>query len=100
MSYKFERLPIIKGLIYNNIKMLEDIKIAKIDKELARELITEEVDCLIKDFLYVKKFGTKKQVLRFKSDMREIRDILFSYLLKIQHDPDIFQVYSRILTII
>ncbi len=100
MDKKMERLPLIKGLIYKNIKMLEDRKVEKIDKEISRDLITEEVDCLIKDFLYIKLFGTTKQVLRFQSDMREIRDMLFSYLLKVQHDKDIYQVYNRILTII
>ena len=77
MDKKMERLPLIKGLIYKNIKMLEDRKVEKIDKEISRDLITEEVDCLIKDFLYIKLFGTTKQVLRFQSDMREIRDMLF-----------------------
>lgn len=99
MNYKFKRLTIVKGLIQDNIKMLEDRKIAKIDKEISRDLINEEVDCLIKDFLFIKKFGNKKQFLRFKSDMREIRDMLFSYLLR-HHDNDIYQAYTRILIII
>ena len=100
LNLKLKRLPIIKGLIYKNIKILEDITIAKIDREISRELITEEVDCLIKDFLYIKIFGTTKQVLCFQTNMREIRDMLFSYLVKIQHDKDINQVYNCILSII
>ena len=71
LNLKLKRLPIIKGLIYKNIKILEDITIAKIDREISRELITEEVDCLIKDFLYIKIFGTTKQVLCFQTNMRE-----------------------------
>lgn len=99
MNYKLERLPIIKGFIYNNIKMLEDRKLNKIDKEISRNLIEEEVECLIKDFLYTKLFGSTKQVLRFQSEMREIAEMLGSYLQR-HHDKYISRVYASIQDII
>lgn len=100
MIYDKERIKILKIYIRENIKTLEEKKAIKIDKEIARMLIGEEVEALIRGFLYTKIMGTTKQVLEFEKDMREVREYLFTYLLKVQHDIEITKVYENMLFIV
>lgn len=100
MIYDKERIKILKMYICENIKTLEEKKAVKIDKEIARMLIGEEVEALIKSFLYTKIIGTTKQVLEFEKDMREVREYLFTYLIKVQHDIEISKVYENMLFIV
>lgn len=100
MIYDKERIKILKIYIRENIKTLEEKKAVKIDKEIARMLIGEEVEALIRGFLYTKIMGTTKQVLEFEKDMREVREYLFTYLLKVQHDIEITKVYENMLFIV
>lgn len=100
MIYDKERIKILKIYIRENIKTLEEKKAVKIDKEIARMLIGEEVEALIRGFLYIKIMGTTKQVLEFEKDMREVREYLFTYLLKVQHDIEITKVYENMLFIV
>lgn len=100
MIYDKERIKILKIYIRENSKTLEEKKAIKIDKEIARMLIGEEVEALIRGFLYTKIMGTTKQVLEFEKDMREVREYLFTYLLKVQHDIEITKVYENMLFIV
>ena len=56
-----EKREIIKFYIYENIKILENKRVAKEDKKIARMLIREEVDALVKRYQ-----KAEKTILRLK----------------------------------
>lgn len=103
---KRERIDLIKMFIYENIKILEDTKAAREDKKVARMLIREEVEGLAKDFFKaITIYGASEEVLAYRSDMKEVAEMLRSYLAKLEynensHDKEIYRVYSDILFII
>lgn len=100
-----ERISVIKNYIYENIKILEDRKAELEDKKISRKLIKEEVECLEKHLLYLVLTGTTEQVEDFRSDMREVENMLQSYLAKLSQtankfDNEIYQVYTDMIIII
>lgn len=103
---KREKIDLIKKFIYENIKILEDTKAAREDKKIARMLIREEVEGLAKDFFKAITIdGTSEEVLAYRSDMKEVAEMLQSYLAKLDYnqnniDKEIYRVYSDILFII
>lgn len=103
---KRERRDIIKMYIYENIKILENTKAAREDKKVARMLIIEEVQGLaIEFFKMITIEGASEEVLAFRSDMKEVAEMLCSYLTKLEytenkHDKEINRVYNDILFII
>lgn len=97
-----ERIEIIKKYIYENIKVLEDRKAEKEDKKISRALIAEEVKCLEKELLYTVVTGTTKEVEDLRQDLKEIANMLQSYLAKCSQttsnfDMEIYKLYSDML---
>jgi len=100
-----ERIKVIKQYINDNIKILGDLEKDLGDKEVSRMLIKEEVESLIKDYLYTIIMGTTEQVLAFRIELKEVAEKLQDYLREIeektnQHDEEIYRVYSDMLLII
>lgn len=96
-----EKREIIKFYIYENIKMLENKRVAKEDKKIARMLIREEVDALVKRYKKAEK--TKSTDLAdLEQDFKEIANMLKSYLANphSKRDNEIYKVYKKILFII
>lgn len=93
---------LIKMYIYENIKILENTKLPKLDKKISRRLIEEEVETLITKYLYVKITGTTEELQELEQDFKEITAMLKSYLdkLKPRTDNEIDKVYRDILFII
>lgn len=100
-----ERIDLIKMFIYENIKILEDTKADKEDKKIARMLIKEEAESLTKGFVKTIAIGTSQEVLAYRSDLKEVAEMLCSYLVKLEYrqnknDNEINRVYKDMLFII
>ena len=100
-----ERLEIIKINIYENIKILEDRKADKEDKKISRQLIKEEVECLEKHFENLSKSGTTIEIESFKKDMKEVENMLLTYIIKLartanKFDNEIYKLYANIADIL
>lgn len=99
-KYIFSRLAVIIEYFEDNIKTLESKKVTKLDKEIARDLMDEKVRWLIKDFVYLKLYSSKEQVLRFQYEILHIQNMLVSYLSKMPHDIRVNQTYKHLLVIL
>lgn len=99
-DYIFSRLEVIRSFFQDNIKTLENKKVTKLDKDIARNLINEKVFWLIKDFAYIKLFSKKDKILSFQHEIRSIQNMLFTYLINHPNDVAIAASYKRLLVIL
>ena len=100
-----EKIKVIKEYIDNNIKILGDPKKEAEDKELSRMLIKEEVESLIRDYLYTIITGTTEEVIAFRIELKEVAEKLQDYIRANEtsnkhHDEEIYRVHKEMLLII